>query len=451
MRSELILPKKGVSAIDFKSRTQPMTFDTTNALCARCGKEFPREELMQMGDALLCAQCKPAHLEHLRRSHAEKTGQRFLFTGVNPEGARVTDYVEAANLGAAKYTLEMRGYRDLVFHEDDISSAASRLFDQPKEDPRLEGEEMLKMVRKNSEFYNFWVYLKQNPVLKLLMLAVIVVAIYRGNPLHWSAIVGYVYFFIVLAFYVFATIPVMRYNRLASAVEWGRWDSVQDLVDKLRKSNRYSLARIPAFELDMRAAQVLAAKGRLDEGLALLKKYEEDPTVEPFLYHSRLSAVYSTAHDYDNYMAETLRSAELAPTSGSVQVDVALAYILRKGDSASAQEYLDKAREMTLPDLATLWIHMIQGMIHLKEDRPQAAEEELVHSQTIIESLKNVPFMESCGYLVKTKRALAAAAMGKMEQAKVLFAEVKPWLESANEAELLAECQGAIKAGQEVL
>ncbi len=421
-----------------------MTFDTSNALCTRCGKEFPRAELSPLEDALLCAPCRPLHLEHLRRYHADKSGRRFLFTATGADGVEVTDYVEAANVGAAKYTLELRGYNNITFHEDDISSATQQLFDHPEGQTRMEGEDYLKVVQHNSELYNFWIFLKRNAFLNLLMLAIIVATVYRGQPLHWSAIIAYIYFFLIIGFYIFATVPLLRYNRLTKAVEWGRWDQVDDMVERIRRGNKTSLAKIPEFELDIRSAQVLAARGRIEEGLALLKKYEEDPRVEPFLYYSRRSAIYGTAHDYQNYLADTVKSAELAPASGSMQVDVALAYALRMGDTAAAQRHLDRAREMTLPAMATGWLNLIQGIIYLKDNKPEQADEELQEAGEFFDRMKHLPFMDSCKLMVKTHRAMAAAVMGDKETAQTLFDEARPWLESTDETELLAQCRQAM-------
>jgi hypothetical protein len=46
----------------------------------------------------------------------------YLFTGTDPSNASVTERIEAPSVSAARYRLELRGFKDITFHTDDLSA-----------------------------------------------------------------------------------------------------------------------------------------------------------------------------------------------------------------------------------------------------------------------------------------------------------------------------------------
>lgn len=294
-------------------------------MCTLCGKDQQRDDLLVLDGQFVCTNCKPVYLQHLHEGVADKAHEArpsFLFTATNSEGKAVTEYVEAASLGAAAYALELRGYTNVTFHQDDLMVATQKTFRDPSSvRSRISAKQMLEAQRPCGPFGLFLQFLKANFWILIFFAFWLGPELMRERYTSFRAISAYVAIGVFGLISLWLVLPLRLYMQLMAAVEWGRDEEIRSTMKTIRRVNPLLVKGLPELELDVREAQVLAKHGRLDEALGLIQKHENSPKIEKWVYQARLQSVYAAAHDYDRAitLAQLGRREEALKLFGEVE------------------------------------------------------------------------------------------------------------------------------------
>lgn len=422
-----------------------MTLPVKKALCGWCLKPFERAQLVGVGDAMVCETCKPAYIENLRTREHRQQKNKYVYRAVSDEGERVTEAIEAATMDAARYALGLRGYRDIVFLEDDVTAATQRTFENSSDQKyEISPKQKAKAMQTKATFFGI---LWQSPMWCLVILVQGLI-IYRnvagGTPFSGWAWAAYIGLGLSIVLYFFVSLPLALYGQLIRAVEWGRWDHVEGAIARIKWLEPFMLVKLPAFELDGRSAQARAARGDLDTALEIMKPYESDLRIEPFLYYARLAQLHYDARVYDKVIKYYEMAIESAPHVGGNYLDMAMYQARLMKDVEQAKFYLEKGLEHTLVPYAQAWVEFIRGLIENLEGNLPEAKQFHQQSLKLMKPLINMPFMTGFQRLVSAHLAITLARMGDRQSAAAILSEVREWLVSARHDELLQECEAAI-------
>lgn len=387
----------------------------------------------------------------------------FLWSGKDAEGRQRSERVNAENAQAAKAILENRGWTDLELVIDEIGHSKAIQIDPQvprwvlregmEEDYKRELEKQRTADRQATYFKGrqpgfiaqWLTSIVQAWWLMLLSGAILAFGIYghRTFPIILGAVLLFVLFFlhpaVVLFFKIFSQVKE-DYARLNRAKVWGRWDEVLECVERLRHPDPLTGVAVPAFELDRSQAGALAALGRLHDGLAIFKKYENDPKVERWIYLSFLGTIYGSAQQFEKGLELRRQAAAEKPDASVVWIDLAYACVRRLNHTAEARQALARAEQLVVSGIGKPYLVFLRGVILWREHKAEEARDQLEKALDAFRPLAHNPLAE--GLVLSTKAFLCAANsdLGNIATAKKLFREVEPFLIAHHDNELLAVC-----------
>lgn len=388
----------------------------------------------------------------------------FLWSGTDPGGVQRSERVEAENAQAAQAILTSAGWVNLELVMDEICHSKAIQVDSqiPKwvirggmeKDYRKDLENQRTPDRQADYFMGRqpglvaqWTKsIVQAWASVLLAVAILTLGIYshRTFPVIFGAVLLFIIFLIhpgvVLFFKIFSRTRE-EYDRLNRAKVWGRWNEVLECVERLRQGDWLTGAVVPAIELDRSQAGALAALGRLDEGLAIFKKYETDPKVEHWMYLSFLGIIYGNARQFEKGLELRRQAVAEKPDTSVVWIDLAYACVRRLNHTAEAREALARAEQLVVSGVGKPYLVFLRGIILWREHKPDEAKDQLEKALVAFQPLTHSPLTE--GLILSTKAFLCAVNidLGNVETAKKLFGEVEPFLVVHHESELLAACR----------
>lgn len=393
----------------------------------------------------------------------------FLWSGKDAQGRQRSERIDAENAQAAKTALVSAGWTNLELVLDEICySKAIQIESHTPGWVRREGmeknyerelEEQRTPDRQAAYFKGQqpeggliaqWLRaIKQAWWPILLSGAILAFGIYRHRtfPIVFGAVLLVVLFLLhpaVILFFKMFSRTSERYARLNRAKVWGHWNEVLECVERLRQPDRLIGVAIPALELDRSQAGALAALGRLDEGLAIFKKYENDPKVERWIYLSLLSIIYDYAQEFEKGLELRRQAAAEKPNTSVVWIDLAHACVRRLNHTAEAREALARAEQLEVSGSGKPHLLFLRGIILWRERNAEEARDQLEKALVAFRSLTHNPLVEGSLLSVKAFLCAANADLGDIATAKALFSEVEPFLVAHRESELLGACRGSL-------
>lgn len=390
----------------------------------------------------------------------------FLWSGKDAEGQQRSERVEAENAQTAKVVLISAGWTNLELIMDEICDSKAIKVDSQtpqwiiregmEKDYQKEVENQRTPDRQAAYFAGrqpgliaqWLTSVAQAWWMILLSGAFLTFGIYRHRtfPIIFGAVLLFVLFLlhpaVVLFFKIFSRTRE-EYDRLNRAKVWGRWNEVLECAERLRQPDRLTGAVVPAFELDRSQAGALAALGRLDEGLAIFKKYENDPKVERWIYLSFLGIVYGNAQQFEKGLELRRQAAAEKPDTSVVWIDLAYACVRRLNHTTEARQALARAEQLVVSGLGKPYLTFLRGIILWREHKPAEAKDQLEKTLVAFQPWLHNPLTE--GLMLSAKAFLCAVNvdLGNLTMAKKLFGEVEPFLIVHRETELLAACKAA--------
>jgi tetratricopeptide (TPR) repeat protein len=366
----------------------------------------------------------------------------YLATAQTADGKRVTERLEAASADEAVQALRERGYDEIVLHTDDVGALYSK---QSAVDSVITPREYVRLRNLPAPLAGFLLLtIKFYTQGWLWYLGALALLAYRWSQgLTWNALdVAIVVYLLLPA--LFALVVQFfpgaggRYRRLIDAVSWGRWDEVLAQADSVG-------GQVAPEEIAFNKAKALSGLGRIDEALRMVEPFGDGQRIPPWLYWSRLAAVYETAKRYDDAKAAMERALELAPDNATLLVDMAESEVWRRRNPRRARELLARARAHALSDVLQPFAMRTEGLIRLEEGNAREARELLEDAFRRAERFRHAsPLMGAMLDKMHAAIALACAAEGDIEAARRHYQLARPRLEALRLVDVLERCEKAI-------
>jgi hypothetical protein len=375
--------------------------------------------------------------------------REFLFSATAPDGRKVHERVEAANLDQARYKLEIRKYREIEFltdeHGADIARAARSGVNIPSLPPDVwtAEDEVASRRRRGLREKVWWAFRQHLPIFGIL-LGWIELELHYGRPYGFHAWASFIALPLYFLWFVRLVVPMTLFQLILEASVWHDWKRLRLLIGIARILKRFITTAIPDKELDIREAASWAAEGRLEDGLRLVEKYRGHPDVAEYLFLTRLSGIYDAAGQYDRVVALLEEAAAKGPGGVSEWIDLAMARIRRKRDAAGAKSALRNIDGKEVPALAQAFRLMVEGMIAGEERDDVRAYEYFRTGLEKLHATGGSPLLQGLIAEGRAGMAISLARLDKKDVARKILAKERPLLEARKEKELLARCDAAI-------
>jgi tetratricopeptide (TPR) repeat protein len=367
---------------------------------------------------------------------------QYLVTARNAEGSKVTERVDADSADKVVQILRERGYDEIDLHTDDVGALYT---DQKKVEKQISPRQYLWFRNLPSPLGFILVVIvnsyKQTWVLNLAALAALV---YRqSRQISWGSFDTALLVFLLfpIAFALLASlIPSAggRYHELIDAVAWGRWDEVLARADSVGGG-------VAPDDIAFHKANALAALGRLDEGLAVVKPFLGAAKPPAWIYWIRLSDVYLKAKKYEDAYGAMEKALQIAPDNATVLIDAGGTEVRRRRNPKRARELLERARKHALSDTVKPFATELEGLIALEEKRYGEAEPLLKKALADRNAMRFAsPLIGASIDRAHAYLALAAAGLGDIAAAEKHFGQAKPRLVALGLDELIERCEKAI-------
>jgi len=381
------------------------------------------------------------------RTHVIMSQYKYVWKGKDPRGNARSEEVMAENAQAAREELTRRGWTELELVFDDIATSAVAGVEATDwiTEEGVSAQQLTDQYEgKAPGFLAQWFKGLLDSKKSLLTFgALLAWGIYTDRK--WAWIIGAIGLgFIVLlmpALHAFFSVTLRQYSRLNKAKVWGRWNEVLDCVERLRKAHRLTRIGVGDLELTRCRAQALAALGRLDEGVAEFRQFENSPKVERWLYLSHLSSIYDEAKAFGKSLECRQQAAAEKPDSSAVWID--LAYSLMRGFNrpAEAREALARAEAHEITGLGKAYVPFVRGIIGWRERNFAEARKHLEEALAGLEPLSHHDLVVGLILLTKSYLCVVHGASGNRLEAKKLFRETEKFLTAHREDELLQACR----------
>jgi tetratricopeptide (TPR) repeat protein len=370
----------------------------------------------------------------------------FLFSATNRDGATITDRIDGETASGARYKLEMQGYTRIQFHTDDMEKHFTGSVKEDSElDPSevLSPEQELKARRGGGALREIWSAWKMNAVF-WVPLAIWLGFIFReGRPFSIWDWAGFVLSGFFLLYFIWIVLPSVAYQRLLEAGVWFRWNEVRRWVKFIRLIKCVGFVPIPDLELDFRVAYGLAAEGKLDEALKLVKKHD-NPKVGKFMFLSRSASLYEAVGQYEQMTRLRREAAQHGTGNPSEKIDLALGLLRRERKPAEARVILEELEQQDIGDVAKLFVNYCQGLLAVEEENWQKADEALSATIEASAPLANNPIMQGMLNDIKAYHGITLARLGNYAEARKLIRAATPALKARKETLLLDRCASSL-------
>jgi tetratricopeptide (TPR) repeat protein len=364
---------------------------------------------------------------------------KYLLSGKDATDRSRTEAVTARSADDAVARFKARGYVDVVLHSDEV---IAHLF-QPDALKHLTPRDYLAIGRASR-----WQFLWQM-VVRLyrtqwwwfaLMAALIVGRRVLDVPWDLLDSLAVVFLFMPLVIILFSELlsPSRKYERAMAYNAWGRWTEMLAILPSVRRV--LSDAVYAFYE-----AKALAGLGRLDEALATVRPFADDPKTPAWLYWGQLADVFHAARLGDRAIDCGEKAVEHAPDNVTVLLDLAMSLLRYRRDAARARPLLEQALQHEISDMLRPFVFMVEGVLALEEGQSDRARPLLEESLKQAERFRHTtPLMGAAIDRIHTYLTLACAAQGDKTTAEKHFRIAEPRLRAFEANDLLERCRSAL-------
>lgn len=373
---------------------------------------------------------------------------QYIVSAVNPRGGKTTEEVEARTPLDAVRLFREQGYQNVVLESDDVSAVIAEQFAQVRTVQPVRQEvtpEDRVATRTLGRFGKLWFWSRRAYYRNRMLLApaLVFVAYRRVTGLPWGlwdlAAVGVMLLPLRLVLGAARSGPSSAYQRLIEAVAWYRYDEVPRLLRPLRD-------KIPVYEQALYEAQALAWQGRLNEALDILTPYNDAKTVPQWMYWSRLSSVYLAGGDAIHALDCQRTALERAPDNPALIIDLATSVIRFEQDPREAQRLLKSLNMEGVTDVMLAALRNAQGLISLEQGDGAGALQHFEAALTDAKRYAGNPIGAQQVDCLHAHLALAAARLGRMDEARQHFKRAEPRLRCFKSKDMLQRCEEALGA-----
>ena len=364
---------------------------------------------------------------------------QYLLTAKNPAGRKVSELVEADSAKAAIEALQERGYENIVLHTDDATARDARPLVL---NPLVTARDLAKN-RTRGGLHRLLLKLGRSYAAnwKLLAMVAIAFALRRFNswPWGWSDVLIAAGVLSPALLGLVAHLPSMRYDRLVKADSWRLWEEVLRLLPPLR-------GKLAPYAVAWHESKALAGLGRMDEAMKLVLPFATNGEISQAKFWSLLMAsAYRSANQRDMALAAQEKALDYAPDDPTVLIDLAGAVLDERRDVARAKELLAHAMKQPMSDMAAQFAQGVEGAIALEEGNARLAVEKFEKAYREKRALaRSNGQAGAAADILAARLALALAAVGDLDAARMHFRRAEPRLRAIQLDKLLARCQQAL-------
>ncbi|MFZ6681776.1 hypothetical protein [Undibacterium sp. Tian12W] len=369
----------------------------------------------------------------------------FKFTAKDSRGRVVTDRVEASSIEDAYDKLEKQAYRDIRVIDSketaiNLDNADSRL------QLRLSADHALQLQKQSSLLVRLGMLYANNAGIwgPLLVWWAIATAVSGSHSV--AALIPVLLFIVHLIWFLWATTPLVLYNRALEAGHWRRWAEVERTMHFIARWKSWFKTPFPEHEIIIRLAIAEAGQGRLEAALARAAVVKSDDTLAPGFYEGRLASIYFAAGKFQE-VAITQQAARKINPSAANTVDLATTLVRRLDNTKGAALLMAEIEDAKLSDLQRVIVMYCQGLIRLKNDEAKEALDLFTQSLELSKDFGS-PSMKYFVVEIQVHLALALCACQRHQEAAPLFSAARPFIEIWKDTDLLRLCDQAQAGGK---
>jgi tetratricopeptide (TPR) repeat protein len=267
----------------------------------------------------------------------------------------------------------------------------------------------------------------------------------RGQPYPLRGWIGFGLTGLFFAYFVWVVLPGIAYKKMLEAGLWFRWEETRHWIRFLRGVKRFGMKPLVNLELDFRHAYSLAAEGRLNDALAMVKRYENH-VCGKYIYFARLSGLYEVARDYPR-MTECRRvAAQNGNGLAAEHLDIALGLLRRERNASAAREVLSRFKADDCSELVKSYFKYCEGLLAIEEGDWAKAETELNSAVKLAAPFSQHVLAQGLINEMKAFLGISVARLGRQDEAQALFQQTSPLLKARKEDLLLNRFQDALNA-----
>lgn len=375
----------------------------------------------------------------MRKRWLSRIMPKYLLTGKDHWDHRVTDIVAAPNADEAVRRFAARGYVDVVLHSDEVFG---HLFD-PKVLRHLTPRDYLAIGRVSRVGYIWRMVLllyRKQWWLFAVMAALILGRRVLEQPWDITDTLAIMLLTMPIVIVVLSEFinPSRKYARAMAFNAWGRW---AEMLAALPSVKRY----VPAPQYAFHQAKALAGLGELDEALELVKPFADDPKTPAWLYWGQLADVFNAAKRPDRVIECGEKAVANAPENVTVLIDLAMALLRYRRDTARARPLLERARQHAISDVIRPFLILAEGVLEFEEKHADRARPLLQQALIEAERFRNAsPLVGSAIDRIHAYLALTCAALGDHLAAVQHYKIAEPRLRAFDATDMIDRCEAAV-------
>lgn len=350
----------------------------------------------------------------------------YIVTATDKLGRRDTFGKSAASIEHARMALEQAGYSDIEFVDDESLSQmrTQRSVElQPKTRAEFRFEAKLRKGRNLKVI--FLEAIRRNKWLLLLLCASVAYGAYQGfSSWFWGGVLGL----------IGTAVEILLKNRaggiydeLMRATARGDLDKAEILLEKMQSQSLARKHEQIRVDLIFRKAVLLARRGRIEEGLALVESLRGNSQARKGMFESRTSSIYYGAGRIADFVSWQEKAYEASGHAALQKVDFAFV-LARFGDIGRSRELLNEIDVRNLIPSHKAVFQAAQGICFLRERGVAEACRNLTEAVAALAPYANAAPTWPFQGIIAGYAAIALARDGRRDEARALL---DPWKEVA--------------------
>ena len=365
----------------------------------------------------------------------------YLFTA-RTKGKQTPGSIYAADMAAARATLEAEGYEGVEFLDEGSDEASQKASFATLPAQEIDPAQMARARKVSGVGATLLFSLRGNAPILVPLLAWNAWSLVQGAPFDWGDWLGFGLTVLVLGEVLRLMIPGILFQKLLRAQVYARWREAERIVRWMR---RYPFgAALSPFMHDFYDAKVLIGLGNTDEAFELYAKWRGHPDVPPASFLALHSSLLDQARRFPEKIAGLHQVAALEPDSAQAWIELALTYARANLGIAAARAAAAEAAQREMSVLFKAGLEHACGIIALDSGMPDAA---LVHFASAAERYSaggGSPLLVLAHAGVQAFVAIALVRLGRRADAEQIWQGAGVLMQAHGEREVLDRYEAAL-------
>ncbi len=383
-----------------------------------------------------------ARLIHLTLLRGETNMPAFLYEATDRDGKHHAGRVQAENLPAARYRLELQGCSEIRFHTDPRTEAQSHAEGVVLAEGVTPTQEMAARLTRGGSLADLRSIYAGNWIVWLPTTIWALWSLYAGPPFDVVKRLSFILAVVGLLFPLWAALPSRLYARMLDAQAWARWDELIMLCRRARQLRKFFRLGSIQIDAEFRHAAAVAAQGDLRGALAAVRHH--GTTLPKHIYLGRLASIYGAAQDWQGMADLQAEAVELSGRETLEIIDHATTLAWRLGHTEEAAALLEEVRDTEKTIMAEAYFNYASGIVSISRGHHAAAVEQLSLAADALGASGNNALLEYMADYTLAHLVLALAGQGQIALARSLLSGVLPRLKAFRDLALTRRCADAV-------